>query len=404
MESNRYIMNYKSPALLACLVVSLLLGSIHAFSVFVPEWETFPGASRASVSFVYSLALVSLTVAVLFGHILYRMLSPFNVFVLVSCLVGMGLGGAAVSTSTVELYIYYGVVFGAANGLGYGYTLQLSARAMPSHRAQAMVLVTAFYAVGATAAPYLFSQLINSGGNKQALLVTAFTLCAVVLLAAFVVKHSGIRYDFEKEDADYTFTPNERTAIAILWAAYGCAVFAGLMVLGHAYGIARWLGLNKDTAFWAVTSVAAGNMLGGFSAVVLTRRTSTRYLLRMIPTLTIIAILILIVPQIFSHSTPVLFILLGLFLTGYGYGAIIAIYPVATSEIFGLASSARAYGQIFTAWGLAGLLGPWFSGWLFDRSGSYLFALLIAGILTLCSIIIASRSSIESGSTKTVRL
>lgn len=396
-------MDYKSPALIACFVVSLLLGSIHAFSVFVPEWETYPGASRASVSFVYSLALVSLTVAVLFGHILYRMLSPFNVFVLVSCLVGVGLGGAALSTSTLELYIYYGIVFGAANGLGYGYTLQLSARAVPSHRAQAMVLVTAFYAVGATAAPYLFSQLIHSGGNHLALLVTAFTICAVVLLAAIAVLRSGIRYDFEKADADYTFNAKERHAITVLWAAYGCAVFAGLMVLGHAFGIARWLELTEETAFWAVTSVAAGNMIGGFSAVILTRKTSTRFLLGMIPILTIIAIIILVAPQIFSYSTPIVLVLLGLFLAGYSYGAIIAIYPVAVADIFGLASSARAYGQIFTAWGLAGLLGPWFSGWLFDRSGSYFIALLIAAILTLFSIIIASRITVEFSSTMSVR-
>lgn len=396
-------MDYKSPALIACFVVSLLLGSIHAFSVFVPEWEAFPGATRASVSFVYSLALVSLTVAVLFGHILYRLLSPFNVFVLVSCLVGVGLGGAALSTSTLELYIYYSIVFGTANGLGYGYTLQLSARAVPSHRAQAMVLVTAFYAVGATAAPYLFSQLIHAGGNNRALLVTAFSLCAVVLLAALVVLRSGIRYDFEKEHAGYTFSENERSTIIVLWAAYGCAVFAGLMVLGHAFGIARWLELTEESAFWAVTSVAAGNMLGGFSAVILTRNTSTRLLLRMIPILTIVAIIILVAPQVFSFSTPLLLVLLGLFLAGYSYGAIIAIYPAAVTDIFGLASSARAYSQIFTAWGLAGLLGPWFSGWLFDRSGSYFNALLIAGILTIISIVIAGRISFESDNTMSLR-
>ena len=231
--------------LLACLVVSLLLGSIHAFSVFVPEWESLRGASRASVSLVYSLSLLSLTVAVLLGHVLYRSLSPFNVFVLVSCLVGLGLGGAALSSSTLELYIYYGIVFGAANGIGYGYTLQLSGRIIPSHRAQAMILVTAFYAVGATVAPYLFSQLINAGGNRLALLVTAFTLCAAVLLAAFVVKQSGIRYEFNQTDTHYNFSQEERNSIAAFWAAYGCAVFAGLMILGHAHGIARWLGIDE---------------------------------------------------------------------------------------------------------------------------------------------------------------
>ena len=383
------MMSFRSPALLACFIVSLLLGSIHSFSVFVPEWEAISGASRASVSFVYSLALVSLTVAVLFGHIIYRALTPFDVFLVVSCFVGLGLGGAALSSSILELYVSYGILFGAANGLGYGYTLQLSARVVRSHHAQAMVLVTAFYAVGATVAPYLFSRLINAGGNTQALLVAAFTLCAATLLAAFIVRRTGIRYEYKEADAHYAFNRTERTGIVTLWAAYGCAVFAGLMILGHAYGIARWLGIDEATAFWAVTSVAAGNMVGGFSAVVLTRRNTTGKLLRTIPILTVIAISILSIPQALSNSTPVFFAVFGLFLAGYAYGATIAIYPVAVSNIFGQASSARVYGLVFTAWGIAGLLGPWFSGWLFDRSDSYFFALLIAGILTICSIAVA---------------
>ena len=45
----------------ACLAVSLVLGSVHAFSVFVPSWQQLPGADRGSLSLIYSIALVSLT-------------------------------------------------------------------------------------------------------------------------------------------------------------------------------------------------------------------------------------------------------------------------------------------------------------------------------------------------------
>ena len=94
-------------------------------------------------------------------------------------------------------------------------------------------------------------------------------------------------------------------------------------------------------------------MIGGFNIVILTGKVKTSSLLKITPALTIVAILILITPQLLADSTPIIFILLGLFLAGYAYGAFIAIYPVAVTDRFGVASSARAYGQIFYSVGLS---------------------------------------------------
>ena len=71
-------------------------------------------------------------------------------------------------------------------------------------------------------------------------------------------------------------------------------------------------------------------------------------------------------------------VFIGLGVVGYCYGAIIAVYPVAVADVFGAFSAPRIYGQVFTAWGLAGLLSPWVSGWLYDLTGSYIVPVLIA--------------------------
>jgi len=76
----------------------------------------------------------------------------------------------------------------------------------------------------------------------------------------------------------------------------------------------------------------------------------------------------------------------GLGLVGYSYGSIIAVYPVAVADIFGALAAPRIYGQIFTAWGIAGLLGPWISGWLYDISSSYTLAIIIAAVFSGLSI------------------
>ena len=79
--------------------------------------------------------------------------------------------------------------------------------------------------------------------------------------------------------------------------------------------------------------------------------------------------------------------LISLGIIGYSYGALIAVYPVAISDIFGTEAAPRIYGQIFTAWGLAGLAGPWLSGWLFDQTKSYKLALIIAVGMSLLSFV-----------------
>jgi len=45
---------------------------------------------------------------------------------------------------------------------------------------------------------------------------------------------------------------------------------------------------------------------------------------------------------------------------------------------FGAARFNRTFGVVFTAWGSAGLLGPFLGGILYDQAGSYQLALALA--------------------------
>jgi OFA family oxalate/formate antiporter-like MFS transporter len=74
---------------------------------------------------------------------------------------------------------------------------------------------------------------------------------------------------------------------------------------------------------------------------------------------------------------------------GGAYGAIIVAYPVAIVDGFGSARSASVYGRVFTAWGVAGLSGPWLAGLLFDMSGGYDTAIQMAIGIALLSVLIA---------------
>ena len=368
----------------ACCALTTVLGTIHAFSVFVPEWEQQFNASRAAVSFIYSVALITLTAAVLVGYRIYSVVPAFVIVCMVGIFAAIGLFLSAFSTSLLFVYLFYGVLFGGANGVGYGFALQLAGQAVRVRRGLAMSLVTAFYAVGATSAPPLFGLLIERGGNELALMAIGTIVVVVALLAALLIRKSGVAFNSESRASRVALSTTLKHTRRLLWFGYGCAVTAGLMVIGHAYSIAIWLGFTSDVSRLATTIVAFGNMIGGFAAGYFADRASGFAMLYWLPLVTAAGLLLLIMPV----GTNWVYAFVSLCAIGYCYGSVIAIYPVAIVDIFGSSSAPRIYGQIFTAWGLAGLVGPWISGWLYDQHGSYKLALLFAMVLSAISAIV----------------
>lgn len=381
---------FSKTSLFACVSLSMVLGSIHSFSVFIPEWEASLDADRADVSLIYSIALVSLTVAVLFGYRIYQRSEPATIFISVGVIASVGLLVSSLSSSVYLLYVSYGLVFGVANGVGYGFTLQLSSQILPKRRGFAMGMVTAFYAVGAVSAPLLFSHLLTKGGNSLALQGAAILILLVALVSASLLKWCGVHFYTDAVAAIEALSPAKKRLRISLWIAYGSGVAAGLMVIGHAYGIAQWQNLDAETAIWATVIIAVGNMWGGFSAGVLADRFSSRTVLMYLPILSIAGLLVLVRSSGADVLTGLLeqyWIIGALALVGYSYGSIIAVFPVAVTELFGPFAAPRIYGQLFTAWGVSGFIGPWYSGWLFDLTGSYTAPIFAAIVLSVVSAI-----------------
>ena len=61
-----------------CLLITFCMGSIHAFSTLIGAIELQTGVERIASSLVYSFGLISVTLAVFFGHALYHRFSAFT--------------------------------------------------------------------------------------------------------------------------------------------------------------------------------------------------------------------------------------------------------------------------------------------------------------------------------------
>ncbi|MFT7474551.1 MAG: OFA family oxalate/formate antiporter-like MFS transporter [Verrucomicrobiales bacterium] len=375
-------MIHSTRVLLACSLLSSVLGSIHAYSIFIDPLETVLGVDRWAVSSVYSLALVSLTLAVLFGHRLIRIERARPLVVTVGVMAALGLMIAAEARSIPVLVVGYGVIFGSANGVGYAFCLQVSAAANPHRRGFALGIVTAVYALGAAAAALSLDDVVDEHGHPAALRILGLTIAIAAIVAAALLGHGSTESTERDEHHDAIPHPVPGTLVK-LWMAYGLAVFAGLMALGHAAAIVESAGGSLQLGARTVAIAGLMNAAGGILIALLADRLRSAIFLVGLPVLSSVALLFL-----FSSSGGAT-ALVGLAAVALIYGSVIAVYPFVVTQIFGAERYATTYGRVFTAWGLAGLAGPILAGAIFDLTGDYGPALLLAAVAAAASAAVA---------------
>ncbi|OED38968.1 hypothetical protein AB833_17535 [Chromatiales bacterium (ex Bugula neritina AB1)] len=370
-------------ALATCCLMTLAMGTLHAWSVFSTDIEATLGLSRTLSSLVYSLTLVTLTLTVLLAVPLFSRYKPASLFAASAIAAGCGITLAS-SGSGFPLFIGYSVIFGIANGTGYGFALQLSAQVFPHRSGFAMGITTAAYALGATMGAQVLGSLVAAFGSLATLRLHGISFLVLAPLLAALIHYSK---------ATYTFSSAKKVSLTISHSlirryrfCYGLAVFAGLMAIAHAATYINSFDISSHSiALWGAIVLGLGNALGGVLAGVASDRFDVRLIITVLPIIAATAL------GYAAFATNALTALAALVIIGFTYGALIAVYPVAIARQFGQTASATAYDRVFIAWGVAGLLAPVIAGLIYDASQSYRYSMLLAMLLSLGSAAAAYR-------------
>src|ERR1700676_3585143 len=117
--------------LFGALLMTLALGTLYAWSVFVAPLEHEFGWKRAQTSAVFTLAAVMFAASLLIAGRLQDRFGPFWISVTGSILIALSFFLFSYTSSLYFLYFFYGVVGGVGTGFGYGTVVPVMAKWFP---------------------------------------------------------------------------------------------------------------------------------------------------------------------------------------------------------------------------------------------------------------------------------
>ena len=251
-------------ALVACLLITFCMGTVHAFSTLIQNIEIQTGFGRMASSLVYSIALVNVTLAVFFGHILYRKLSPNLLILLIAILPIFGLFFSS-SQSWLGWIVGYSFLFGLSSGLGYGLSLFIVSSITERDKlGYALGLITASYAFGAVAFSIVYPFLFSYFGFINGYIIGLVSLSSIVMIGLACYKFSNVSINNELDT--HIHIQSRSPNIIPLWFSYFLGVFAGLMAIGHAVPLIISFGGSELTAISSITLMTLGSAFAGIYA------------------------------------------------------------------------------------------------------------------------------------------
>ncbi|MEM7723989.1 MAG: MFS transporter [Pseudomonadota bacterium] len=360
-------------SLIRAFLAIFCAGALYGWSALAPSLQSRFDTSTAEVGFVFSIAIVSFTVAVLVAPRLVKRFNEVAVMGVSALLATVWVGLAAVAWSFPMFLLCFSLGFGFASGSIYSTALRVGASGARPWLTTPMMV--AGFGLGGVVFSAIWTTLVARDWGISALAVLAVALFLTALFR-FIPRGAVHRASDAVEINRPETPPAFQRPTVILWGIFALGSFSGLMVLGLAGSVLEQAEAGVALTAFVLAGVAMGNTLGRFSAA-LTRGAS--------PTVALVASVALNLAGLglaLGNTAP-LWVGLSLITIALGYGLMASAVPLATSYVFGAERFQAAFGIIFTAWGLSGFAAPWLAGRLFDLSGSFTPGFTVAIIMTL---------------------
>lgn len=386
-ETKNHRFHYGWIVALACLPVTMANGAVFfSFSIFFKPMAADFGWSRSQVSLVFTIMLLAYAPgAIVCGRLADRY-GPRMVLGVAAVLIGFGLAFSSQVNGLGWLMLNYSMV-----GLGVSATLGLPTATVQRwfvwRRGLMLGVVAAGVGLGAIVFSPLTHYLITRFGWRTAFLILGILLGIMVAAGASAMVHSPEKrrlqpYGSEPSGPNLSGLGhgshlNMTTAQAIrtrtfahLLAVNVISTLPGFFLLGHLVAYATDKGISPGAAASALGLMGAFSVVGRLALGPLGERVGWMRTLALSCFACALATLWLIV------VTELWMLYVFAMIYGFFWGGRLPPLIASVAWLFGTASLAELIGITLAAGVVVGASAPLLAGFVYDRTGSYLPALI----------------------------
>ncbi|HUN99728.1 MAG TPA: MFS transporter [Bradyrhizobium sp.] len=384
----------------AFAVTFIGFGCAYTFSAFVEPLQRDFGASRGSVSLVFSLAgFLYFGLGIVSGPLADRFGSrPLAVLGMI--LTGLGLAAASVARSLTEVYAAYGLGVGIGVGCAYVPAIGAVQRWFVRRRGFASGLAVSGIGVGTLVMPPLASQLIQMLGWRTAYL--ALGVIAVVIGAglSLLIENDPSRRNVgpdgdppqpaaqRRQPEGYSINAAIRSSRFIsLYAACLICSFGVFVPFVHLVPYAGDHGIAPSYAVLLLGAIGVGSTAGRFFLGSLADRAGRQL------TLLLMFVGMALAMALWEISASLWSLTAFALIFGVFYGGWVAVLPAVVMDYFGGRNVSGLIGILYTSVAFGTLVGPSAAGFIFDVSHSYTVPILASAAANIVAAIIVAATA-----------
>ena len=391
-------------------LLNLVLGTFYSWSVFILPLEQEFGWVRQQTSWTFSIGIFTMAVLFVVAGRLHATLGFRVIAAIGGLLFSLGFFLTSFTTSLPWLYLAYGAIAGAGNGIGYSVAIPVISRWFPDKRGLALGIVVGGYGAGSGIfGPIAAELLIPSVGWEATFRIYGIIFLVLSVVAAWLLKPPPDGYAPEDWDPSQLraavarvaqdVTPGEMLrgrSFYLLFVAFFFGSMAGLGLISQLVPFGTQAGI-ASVALIGLVIGAIGNTTGRIVSGLLSDRIGRLNVLRLMVIVSAVAM-----PLLYLLGSNVLAFVVGVFVVYYCYGTLLAVFAATSADFYGTRHLGVNYGLLFLAWGISAVVAAPLAGLVFDTFGDYrlaFFGASVLSIIALLSLLATQNPSAETAAT-----
>lgn len=385
--------------LVASLIVMIMIANLqYAWTLFVKPLQAGTGWKLSDIQFAFTLFILFQTWVQPFDGWLIDRLGPRGFISAAGLMCGLGWAGMGSAKSLPALYALY-CLAGMGAAFVYSASMGSALKWFRGRRGLASGIMAAGFGGGTALFIPLISTLIAGRGYQATFLATGLAQGVVILLVAQFLRHPREQESGTAGQQGEAPTPApsgpQLTTLEMLrtprfysmYAMFVLMATGGLLVTASAGPMARAWGLSAAALTLATTlgplANGASRIFWGWVSDRIGRETA------------------MVIAFVLQAACLCLVVLLGqrsggwfavtLVLVYFTWGEIYALFPSATGDYFGSRHATSNYSVLYSAKGVASIIGGWFGALLFERTGGWSVGFYGSALMALTAAVLAMR-------------